>query len=229
MNKISLGTTYFNNPDYLLKFIEKNITHVDEMIIVDDGSEMEAINHITFHEKIKLYRVKKDYGFNSHGCRNLIMKKAKHDFVVLMDIDREFLNPQFAFQTFKEKKLRYDTLYRFVAHSEYTVFDRVHISVNDYLISKKHFFSAGGYDEEIIGERWGDREFFLQLKNFGREEIIHEVDLKLTRRPSLHLKGNEKSKLDKYTSVRGTKIVERRIKNPEPNKPILTFEWERLF
>ena len=209
-----------------MDFVDRNINYVDEMIIVDDGSSDQAITHMPYHEKIKLYRIKKDYGFNSHGCRNLIMKETSNQYTILMDIDRIFLYPEIAYDILKNKKLNTNTLYRFVAHANMT---EAHQSVNDFLISKEHFFSAGGYDEEIIGERWGDREYFKQLLHFGKEELLYGVDMLLTRKPSNYVGGHAKSKHDKPISLSGKKIIERRIKRPEPQKPILTFEWERLF
>lgn len=201
------------------------------MIIVDDGSnDIYHISHyVNLSEKIKIYRVKKDYGFNSHGCRNLIMKEASNEFVILIDSDREIHNPKEAIESIKKKKLRKDVLYRFVAHL-LKIGNHTHESVNDFLISKKHFFSAGGYDEELIGVRTGDREYFEQLKFFGKEKTLYDIDLILLRSPSV--KNNDKriivSKNDRKLSANISKIIQNRMKNPEPNKKILTFEWERV-
>lgn len=203
---------------------------VDEMIIVDDGSD--DIYHISRHvktiENIKLYRVKKDYGFNSHGCRNLIMKETENEFIILLDSDRHIHDPLNAINEIKNKKLKTNTLYRFVAHVG-ELGRGTHESVNDYLISKTHFFSAGGYDEEWIGYRNGDRQFFEQLKFFGKEKLLHDIDIVLLRASSVSL--NDKrivSSKDRIPSKTELEIVERRMKTPEPNKKILTFEWERI-
>lgn len=229
--KISLGTTYYNNPENILEFVKHHSDHVDELIIVDDGSEdiYTISNYIQPSEKIKLYRVKKDYGFNSHGCRNLIMKKAANEFVILLDSDRILVDPAFAISTIKKKKLRYNTLYRFTAHVlEFG--NSVHESVNDFLISKNFFFSAGGYDEEWIGYRNGDRQYFKQLENFGKEELIPEINIMLTRTSSIRI--NQKGLLSKNDISRlDPKLYNKvlnRIQMPEPNKKILTFEWEQI-
>ena len=148
---LTIGTTYYNNPDYLIRFVKLNLAHVDYMIIVDDGSNIPVPDSIKPSSKIRIFRVKKDYGFNSHGCRNLIMKQTTTDWNILLDVDREFIDPLKTFRTIKTKLATLDphTLYRFIAHANP---DESHISVNDYLIHKSHFFEAGGYDEEIIGE-----------------------------------------------------------------------------
>lgn len=223
--KLTIGTTYYNNPEYLVKFIDRNLPYVDEMIIVDDGSSLPITDYIKPSAKLRLYRIKKDYGFNSHGCRNLIMKQSTNDFVILMDIDREFIFVEDAYRIIRSTRLKDNVRYRFMAHSS---FEETHGSVNDYLIHRKHFFSAGGYDEELIGERWGDREYFQQLLHFGTEKFLYGVDMMLTRKPSTAVKGQALSPNDKRISQENIDLVNRRIKNPEPNKPILTFEWEEI-
>ncbi len=221
---LTIGTTYYNNPTYLMRFVERNIEFVDEMIIVDDGSPDTITNYIEPSRKIRLFRVLKDYGFNSHGCRNLIMKKTSNDWNILMDIDRDFLSPKIAYEQIKQTKLFDDCLYRFMAHAG---INDSHISVNDFLINRKHFFSAGGYDEEIKGQRWGDREYFKQLENFGREKVLYGVDMMLTRKPSIYIKQTSEFDIKKRKDY--VELIENRIKNPDPKKPILTFEWEEIY
>ncbi len=106
----------------------------------------------------------------------------------------------------------------------------MHESVNDYLISKTHFFSAGGYDEEWIGYRNGDRQFFEQLKFFGDEKLLHDINILLLRSASLRLDNKEIRSENDLTnpSKKDYDVVMQRMKKPDPNKKIITFEWERL-
>ena len=191
---------------------------------MDDGSSLPITDYLSPGNKIRIFKVLKDYGFNSHGCRNLIMKQTTNDWVVLIDIDREFLEPKFVFNRLNTRPLNNNTLYRFVAHSS---LKESHKSVNDYLINSNHFFSAGGYDEEIIGQRWGDREYFKQLLHYGNERILLDIDLLLTRQSSVRIKGRAVSPFDIKDRI-GEEDVKRRIKTPEPNKPILTFDWMEI-
>ena len=228
MRKISLATTYYNCPDLAKLFVEKHLPHVDELIIVDDGStEQLSIDKILVpSKKLKLLRTPTDIGFNSHGCRNLAMTKASNDWVIMIDIDRQFKDPQYTFESIKYKNnLCKESRYLFIVHvNDWGT--KVHSSVNDFLINKHHFFSVGGYDEEIAGQRWGDREFFEQLKSVGgKEKILHDVDL-LHFRASTNSLNNPiiKSSSD-IIDQSHVDLILQRIVSPQTTKPILQFSW----
>lgn len=220
--KLTLGTTYYNNPDYLERFIDRNHKFVDELIVVDDGSSLPITDYLLPKNNLRIFKVTEDLGFNSHGCRNLIMSQTSNEWVVMIDVDREFRDPEYVYSAIRARNLNWQIRYRFMAHASST---DSHHSVNDYLINKRHFFSAGGYDEENRGERWGDREFFKQLLHFGEERTLYDIDMDLTRESSAKIGGLSRSKLDKKISSESETIIKRRILKPEPNKPILTFDW----
>lgn len=230
---ITLGTTYYNCPGLLTRFVRKNIDHVDELIIVDDGSSIPAQELIKPSPKLKLYRVKEDIGFNSHGCRNLIVNQSSNDWMVLIDIDREFRYADYAYTQIKTRNLKSDVRYLFTLHFKKWG-ERVHSGVNDFLINKQLFNLAGGYDEEAVGVRTGDRQFFRQLiAAGGKELILHDIDLAHIREATMLVKNN-KAILSSAASSGGPRgrlesLLADRMITPDPNKPTLQFEWYRVF
>lgn len=226
--KITLGTTYYNNPNNLKIFLDSHLQWVDELIIVDDGSTIYPVtNFCKPNEKIRIFRVTEDVGFNSHGCRNLIMKKATNDWVILLDIDRVLIEPKKSIEVIKNTKLIPNFLYRFVVYNGVT---DTHKSVNDYLIHRDHFFSAGGYDEELTGIRTGDREYFEQLLHFGKEKLLHGVVIKFTRQSTVKLpKKRRDVELPKQVDKKyDYSLINKRMLLPDPNKKIITFPWEEI-
>ena len=152
------------------------------------------------------------------------MSQTFNPWVVLIDIDREFEDPQYTFESIKTRKLKEDVRYRFQAHLGKWG-RNVHPSVNDYLINKKLFFQAGGYDEEIVGERWGDRHFFKQLLSSGGKELfLQDLNLRLMREPTIRMKNN-KLILGSENKQTHVELIEKRIISPQQNKPILCFDW----
>ena len=222
-----MGTTYYNCPDLLKKFIDDNIDYVDELVVVDDGSSQPINDFVTSSKKLKLFRVRADLGFNSHGCRNLIMTQASNDWVVMVDIDRSFKDPQYSFKTIKQRRLHTRARYLFIVHVP-NWGDGIHSSVNDYLIHKDHFFSAGGYDEEIVGQRWGDREYFRQLLSTGGKEIVmYDVDIKHTRKSTVLLPVKDSLISSNHPSTHED-LIQQRILKPDKHKPILQFDWDQI-
>lgn len=257
---ITLGTTYYNCPEYLNDFVEDNIDYVDHLIIVDDGSEpsKRASLYLDKHSKISLYEVTKDVGFNSHGCRNLIMKECWTYWCVLLDIDRKFIVPDLDWHNIRlliDTGLYDDCFFSFAVHCKpsltknkndimYPEFDpndqkwKKISSPNDLLINKDIFWSVGGYDEECIGFRYGDREFHHQANVLWDWSCIMDAELKFTRGPSkqeerialLKIIGDFDRQDEEFCRIKETiKKRKRSVFDLEPNKPTLTFPWRKIF
>lgn len=233
--KLTIGTTYYDNPEDIKKFIENHIEYADEIIIVDDGSKKYPLrDYFQSEGKLQIYEVTEDLGFNSHGCRNLIMTVASNDWVMLLDSDRLLIDPGFAIQKIKETDLDEMIRYQVTVHT-LKVGRSLHPSVNDFLIHKKLFFSVGGYDEEWVGTRHGDRFFIKQLEVFGCSRMLPFVDLLYTRRATwTHIATKRKNDVLVNEFVfaqegeRVLQLIEHREITPDPNKPILQFPWRQI-
>lgn len=188
----------------------------------DCSKQYPAENVIDRYDNVKLFRVKHNYGFNSHGCRNLIVNKATNDWVMLIDVDREFYDNGKDLQKIYSYELNSDILYKFVVHV-FNFGNRAHRSVNDFLVHKDLFNMVGGYDEELIGIRTGDRQLFDQMSNFCKIQTLKDVNLMYTRA------STKADKSEYHISASQEAIIESRIIKPDPNKKILTFDWEQIY
>lgn len=179
--RFTIGYTYYDEPDLLLKQLElwKNYPEV-EIVLVDDASPnfpaheiVKEFNSSHSAADLRLFRVDEDLGFNSHGCRNLIAEQAYSDYILFADIDCMFSPESIAF--IKRVKFDPNILYRFGMFSlaDYKFYEFPG-AVNIFLTSKRAFWEAGGYDESFTGYHHGDREFLQRLAVITEEKRITE-------------------------------------------------------
>lgn len=247
---ITINITYFNEPHWLKRWNEFNQKLIDagvnvNIAICDDGSDRLPASE--FFEKnkpannITLYRVKKNIGFNSHGCRNLLMRETYTAWNVLTDIDRSYTIG--TIQRLSEP----DALIpgRYYAFWDYK---KKRWSLNDYVIHKRDFWEGGGYDEVFTNTHWGDRIMFEEFldrkfKRIQDKKYMFSMDrgarnvsvenIELTDYPddnTLLVPANhwwrKKSAREKVIQE-----VKERYRNPtaRKSKPVIQFDWERVF
>lgn len=250
---LTLNITYYNEPHFLSWWYNiAKVLHEEGLSITlqicDDGSLRSPAT--AFFEKneplknIKLYRVLKDIGFNSHGARNLLMNQTENNWNILSDIDR-----QYSLETLKRvyfragrNALKKGYYYSFT----YKKNNKQESSLNDYIISKNDFWLSGGYDEEFVNIHWGDRIFFESLKLFLKHAILPDCyikyvrharnvsfdDVETTQYPDDNTLIHPKSDwYDKRKRDALKKFILKRNSTHEGrmSKKILNFEWERVF
>lgn len=182
-------TTYYNNPELLERALDVMFECPDDrfkMIVVDDASSVspeEMIRSLN-DDRISLFRITKDIGFNSHGGRNLAMLQSTTEWNLLIDIDYKIHGINKLFQHVCEDLYEVDCPHFFaVSHP----FDGRHTpfraSINDFLVTKKVFWDAGGYDPEFFGFHHGDRALLTRMMGQQHNSLIHEAALEALRSP----------------------------------------------
>ena len=232
MNEITVITTYYNNEDLLRKFIENFLLIEDiKLIIVDDGSMIHpAIDTVKDFpaDRISLYRIKKDLGFNSHGARNLGYTVSVTDWNIFIDIDYNLLDI-----VDDIKKLQYANL------NENSVY---YFNLNTFLIHKETYGSGKGYDEEFVNIHYGDRFFIEYLRDNFKSIYFNKIKpIRLDRKcifsneHKITTYDDEKRIFyqpitDVTNSIEDVKaMVRKRYREYDfSNKHILNFEWEKL-
>jgi hypothetical protein len=186
MNEFNIITTYYNNKDLLLKFLDGFNHHKQKheflkLYIIDDGSTQYPADSFLVQQKdVHLYRVTVDLGFNSHGCRNLGMVVSDKNWNLLVDSDVDL------------KSLRLELL----ANWEFDSSTIVDLSVNTFFIHKDAFFSCKGYDEEYVNQHCGDRVLIDYFKMNYNYESWNQGDTRMR-----YNRGGRKVVLDNNVDI----------------------------
>lgn len=251
---ISVNITYYNEPIwfkywYLLfkKFYKDGVDIA--LNICDDGSQRDPAS--AFFEKnvplpnMRLFRVKEDIGFNSHGARNLLMQQTQTEWNMMSDIDRHYsLNTLTKIiRAEQSDQLKQGTYY---SMWEITPASKDRFSINECVLSKTDFWKTGGYDEEFTNIHWGDRYFFDTLNTIATREKVREWEVKYVRfardvtyedipitqypddKTLIHPKGvwtEEKTRTALKEFVRNRNSTEQ----GRLAKKVINFDWEQVF
>ena len=169
----TLITTYFNNFNYLEKFIERHSTAKDyNIIIIDDCSQEHPAFDIlknTNIKNMKLFRVLDSLGFNSHGCRNLAMQRTTTEWNMLCDIDYDIQGIGGINEAIPDL-VPSQPCFLPVVTFETKQKDRQ--SINDFLVTKDTYWKAGGYDIEFTGMHYGDRIFISRMTHGDNNQVL---------------------------------------------------------
>jgi hypothetical protein len=214
------------------------------VILIDDCSPVkpasEVLNGVNFNDlDFRLYRVKVDIPWNQHGCRNLGAMEAPDGWMFMSDIDHVL--PERSIEEIVNMKLDpggFYTLQRVTAvkkedgNLKYDLmtdaFGKLKPHPNTFLITRKQYWGAGGYDEDYCGTYGGDGPFTKTLDR--RLTRIHLPDLYLIRwtRDLIPDASQPPEYREKYRTMYRMKFASKGGgKANGPTKPI-RFAWERL-
>ena len=245
---ISCNITYYNEP-HLLKWWYNTIIRLNQegydirLNLADDGSQRQPATDFFEkcipHPAMRLFRVKEDIGFNSHGCRNLLMKQTQTEWNLLSDIDRHYDN-ETLLSMYHLDDVRQSEYYSMASKSKYTL--------NEYFIHRDDFWKSGGYDEEFVNIHWGDRLFFETsldpvCKRTPRDDWwcdyirgardVSDGPVATTQYPDDHTLINPDT--GPWSTKEGRNNLVNFVRNRNAtaesrlSKPVINFEWEQIF
>jgi len=238
---ITLITTYFEDPYRLKNYLENEFNEdiFDQFIIIDDGSPntpAEPICRMYPEKNLKLFRVKEDIGFNSHGARNLAMKHVETEWALMIDIDRKGIREVAPVLERYVKSAEENEYFNFIIE------DTGETTHNDYCVKTDSWWRSGGYDEEFVNWHFGDRLFIDRLNSYLKPTTIpFKINLTRAARTTRFREDCGKTTypddntiihpiLDENTRKNLIDKVGYRNDNPELwiRDNIIQFEWERL-
>jgi predicted glycosyltransferase involved in capsule biosynthesis len=134
---------------------------------------------VSFADNIdfSLYKVTKDIGFNSHGCRNLGARLADTEWLLFLDIDYT-LQPSELHRLQKEE-LDSNTWYEI--NARFKGRGNTYMALNQFIIPRKLFEDSGGYDESFVPFHYGDREFLERIAKQYNKQNLDWVNLTCRR------------------------------------------------
>lgn len=172
---------YYENPamltrqlDHLAKLPADVRAHLS-LVVVDDGSPDHPldVHDLDCMEALvadaQLFRITVDVRWNWIACRNLAVRHAHTDWVLMTDIDH--LVPEATCRRIQEVKLDTRSIYRFsrVDAPEFTPY-KPH--PNSWLMTRKMFDKVGGYDERFSGYYGTDGMFRDRCQATAREVVM---------------------------------------------------------
>jgi len=185
MSPTTLVLAYYDNADMLrvqydaVRALSDRLRDQLSVVVVDDGSP----NRPAFAEDLdgvglQVYRVRKDIRWNQDACRNIGVRHAETNWVLLTDMDH-----------LPTAKLWDQVLLReWDPHTAYT-FRRVSAPdmtpykphPNSWLMSRRLYDEVGGYDERFAGYYGTDGDFRDRL--VARATAVKQIKADLVRYP----------------------------------------------
>lgn len=162
---ITIGFPYYNQPEMMARHLEEWATYSDEVksrisaVIVDDGSAEPLRIDADPGFPVRVYRVLDDIPWNISGAKNLIMREAPDDWVLITDIDHVLTadNAAKMFAMFTAKRPPGKALkpLRMRGGKPY----KSHITTM--LVHRDDWWRCGGMDEDFAGH-YGEGTPFIR-------------------------------------------------------------------
>lgn len=191
MNLVTLVMPYYQNTNMLMEHysllasIEPKLREFISLVVVDDGSpdvsaplppaELSSMS-------VQVFRMLKDVRWNQDACRNIGVKFAETNWVLLTDIDH--MVPLETWQAVLLRKLDEACVYRFARVSAPDM-SQYKPHPNSWLMTRAMYDLVGGYDERFAGLYGTDGDFRDRVHECAKE-VCHFKQA-LIRVPRWHI------------------------------------------
>jgi hypothetical protein len=189
-----------------------------EFLVIDDCSD--PVLHAQAQGlNLRLLRVTDDIAWNMPGCRNLAAIQARSDWLLYFDVDQFTAEANILMMVNALPKLSQQRLYVFRR-----IVDGVDAEphINTFLISRRGFFRAGGYDEDFAGHYGFEDVVFRNMwrRHVGDEVLLTNIAFDQGGRPTSGLSRDTQRNqaLAQYKMALGF---------PKP-RGCLRFQWEEV-
>tara|TARA_R110000772_G_scaffold107704_1_gene210293 strand:- start:12963 stop:13673 length:711 start_codon:yes stop_codon:yes gene_type:complete len=167
----SINYTYYENADLFKDLVAYYEPYKNqfEFNIIDDGSQKEPLSRDIVPSWWNLYRIEEDYGWGNEICKNILIKRSRSPWCIVLDLDYVIdLRTVFSRKFYEEDFKAYygDTINMKIAfqfrdvESEFADHFR---RINCYIVSHSSFNQTYGYDMAYGWTCGYDRTFFEQL------------------------------------------------------------------
>lgn len=162
IRNVSLVMAYYENPAMLreqyarLAELPGRVRTQLELVLVDDGSPDNPAWVQDVGLPVQLFRMKQDIRWNQDACRNIGVKYARNDWVLLTDMDH--VVPVETWDQIFLGALKPDRVYTF-RRQVLPDFQPYKHHPNSWLLARRDYESIGGYDERFAGWYGTDGDF----------------------------------------------------------------------
>lgn len=189
MRPFTLVMPYYCNGSMLVEHVRRwrelppAIAAKLHVVIIDDGSPSntatEALRSAILPAlaSFQLWRMLVDIPWNQDGCRNLGVRHAPSEWLLLTDMDH--IVPSDTWRRLMNGHLNKRTVYRFARVSAPRM-ESYKPHPNSWAMTRATYWDCGGYDERLRGNYGTDGDFLVRIK--GRRSI-YNLDEPLIRVP----------------------------------------------
>ena len=166
MTRITLVMPYYDNHQMLVEHyrligeLPKEIKEQVEVVIVDDGSPTHPAGKADIGVPLQIFRIKVDIRWNQDAARNIGVRYARTQWVLLTDIDH--IVPRGTWSSLVGKEWDPLKVYSFARVSAPDN-EPYKPHPNSWFLTRTLFDKVGGYDERFAGYYGTDGDFKVRL------------------------------------------------------------------